>query len=414
MSEAREPFGVWLLLALPLLLPFGSAAELPLLLGAIAGLVAALRGRLDWRAAGPRLSLLVFGAYWLPELFSAFDSVAPRKSWTEVAADLRFLPFLWFALATLAEPGRAHRVTLGVAVILALWCLDALLQAAFGWSLGGSSHVDRLSGIFGDDNLKLGGVLAALAPFALLHAWHRHGAVAALGSFVLLAAVILLAGARAAWIVLGVGTALLLWLQLGARRAAPAFALALLLGALAGSVAYVGSERFAQRVDRTAAALQGSEAGLDYALAWRLPIWRTAWAVGVAHPVNGVGVRAFRFAYPRFAAADDRWVEPDRRQGALHAHHWVLEVFSETGVLGLLCWAAGLGGMWRAWMTATAAARRHAAAPACALAAVLFPFNTHYAVYSAFWSLLLFWLLAMWLGALHARGDPPAPSTPRA
>lgn len=404
MPERREPYGVWLLLALPLLLPFGSAAELPLLLGALAGLIAALRRQLDWHSPALRLSLLLFGAYWLPELLSAFDSVAPRKSWAEVAVDLRFLPFLWFAAATLAVPEHARRVTLGVAVLLGLWCLDALLQAATGWSLGGATHGDRLSGIFGDDNLKLGGVLAALAPLGLLHAWRRYGAVAALGSFVLLAAVILLAGARAAWVVLGVGTALLLWQRLGARRAAPALLLALALGATAGTLAYFGSERFAARVERTAAALEGSEHALDYALAWRLPIWRTAWALGVAHPVNGVGVRAFRFAYPQYAAVDDRWVAADRTQGALHAHHWLLEVFSETGVLGLLCWLAGLLGAVRAWLAAAPAARAHAAGPACALAAVLFPFNTHYAVYSGFWSLLLFWLLALWLGALHARG----------
>jgi O-antigen ligase len=405
VSEWRASSGVWILLALPLLLPFGSAAELPLLLGALAGLVAALRRRLDWHGPGLRLALLLFAAYWLPELFSAFDSVAPRKSWTEVAADLRFLPFLWFASATLARPAHVRRVTFGVAVVLVLWCLDAVLQATLGWSLGGPSHGDRLSGIFGDDNLKLGGVLAALSPFLLLEAWRRYGTAAALGAFVLLAGVILLAGARAAWVVLAVGTALLAWLHLGARRAAPALALALVLGGAAGTVAYVGSERFARRVDRTAAALQGNEHDLDYALAWRLPIWRTAWQLGAAHPVNGVGVRAFRYAYPQFAAADDRWVEPDRRQGALHAHHWMLEVFSETGGLGLLCWFAGLFALLRAWLRAAPRARQQAAAPACALAAVLFPLNTHYAVYSAFWSLLLFWLLALLLGALYARDD---------
>ena len=58
---------------------------------------------------------------------------------------------------------------------------------------------DRLSGIFGDDNLKLGGVLAALAPLLLLPALARFGwrgfGVAATA----LLLVILLAGARAAW-----------------------------------------------------------------------------------------------------------------------------------------------------------------------------------------------------------------------
>jgi O-antigen ligase len=403
VAERGRALGAALLVALLVLLPFGSAAELPLLLGALGGVVLALRGRIDWRAPATRLALLLFAAYWLPELMSAVDSAAPRKSWTEVAADLRFLPFLWFALWSVDDAARARRVQAGAALVLALWCLDALLQAATGWSLGGASQGDRLSGIFGDENLKLGGVIAALAPFGVHEAWRRRGPLAALAAFALLLTVVLLAGARAAWVVLAVGLALLLWHRRGARRGARALGAAVLLALLAGTLAYQASERFAVRVDRTAAALGGSEHELDYALAWRLPIWRTAWSMAQAHPVNGVGVRAFRYVYPAHAAPGDRWVEPDRSRGALHAHHWLLEVSSETGVLGLLCWLIGMGFAWRAWWRADAAARARAIAPACALAAVFFPLNTHYAVYSAFWSLLLAWLLALALGALHAR-----------
>ena len=36
-----------------------------------------------------------------------------------------------------------------------------------------------------------------------------------------------------------------------------------------------------------------------------------------------------------------------------------------------------------------------------ALAAMLFPFNTHFAFYSSFWSLLLFWLVAWFCAALR-------------
>src|SRR5690606_24475831 len=102
-ESTRARLRVGLLLAVPALLPFGSAAELPLFVAALLGLVAYLRGRIDPRAPAPRLALLLFLAYWLPELLSAFDSVAPRKSWTEVAADLRFLPFLGFAVLALDE-----------------------------------------------------------------------------------------------------------------------------------------------------------------------------------------------------------------------------------------------------------------------------------------------------------------------
>ena len=48
-----------------------------------------------------------------------------------------------------------------------LWCVDAWLQAFTGWSLGGHAEAERISGIFGADNLKLGPTLAVLSPFAL-------------------------------------------------------------------------------------------------------------------------------------------------------------------------------------------------------------------------------------------------------
>jgi O-antigen ligase len=406
VSEAvRRDAAVWLLLAVPALLPFGRWAEVPLVVAALLGLVAIARGRVAWSSPGPRLALLLFAAYWLPQLVSAVDSVAPRKSWGEVAADLRFLPFLVFALLALHPPGRARIALAGLAWLCALWCLDALLQAATGWSLGGAARGDRLSGIFGDDNLKLGGVIAVLSPFLLLAALRRAGARGFVLALLPLLVVVLLAGARAAWIGLAVAIALALWHHLGARRGSFALGAALALAFVAALGANALSPRFAERVDRTAAALGGDVAEIDHALAGRLPIWRTALAMSAAHPVNGVGVRGFRHAYPAHAAPDDPWVDPERAQGALHAHQWLLELASETGAVGLLCWFAGLVVAFRAWRAAGSLARVRAAAPGIALATMLFPLNTHYAVYSSFWGMLLFLMLATWIGALFASSD---------
>jgi O-antigen ligase len=396
-------YGVLLLLAIPALLPFGAAPELPLLLCALAGIVMLLRGTIRWRAeASTRLVLILFAAYWLPELFSAFDSVAPRKSWTEVAADLRFLPMLLFASAILSGARQVRIAAAGMALLLALWCADALVQATLGTGLGGAVRGDRLSGIFGDSNLKLGGVIAVLAPFGLLWIGRRCGARALLLGLLPILLVVLLAGARAAWISLALVTSMVLFRQLGAKSGALALALAFAAAAVAGIGANLMSTRFAERVDRTAMALRGDRAELDHALSGRLPIWQTAVTMSAAHPVNGVGVRGFRHAYPEFAADDDPFVQRDPAQGALHAHQILLELLSETGIVGLLCWVFGIAFAWRCWRRADAAARTRSAAPLVALVAMLFPLNTHYAVYSNFWSILLFSLLALWIGMLHS------------
>jgi len=160
------------------------------------------------------------------------------------------------------------------------------------------------------------------------------------------------------------------------------------------------SPAFAARVQRTLLLLRGTPSAVDEASAGRLRIWRTAARMAAAHPLNGVGVRGFRYAYPQFAQAGDAFVNAHGDEGAMHAHQLVLEILSETGIAGLLAWLAGSALAIRAWHKAAPSARRRAFAPALALAAMCFPLNTHFAFYSAWWGLLFWWLLALYCAAL--------------
>ena len=129
------------------------------------------------------------------------------------------------------------------------------------------------------------------------------------------------------------------------------------------------------------------------------------------HPWNGVGVRGFRYAYASCSKPDDRFLDASSGTGALHAHQWILEVLSETGGLGLICWVLGMVALWRWHRRRPAAERQALLAPSLAIAVLLFPANTHYALYSSFHGLLLFWLLALWLAkprAAQAAQDVPA------
>lgn len=391
-----------LLLAVLVLLPFGRTSELPLAIAAVVGLIWVAQSRVDWRAPASRCVLLVFGAYWLPQLLSAPDAVAPGKAWTEVAADLRYLPFLLFARVALQAADARRWLLGGAAGVVLLWTLDALLQAATGWSIGGPAEADRLSGIFGSDDLKLGGVLAVLSPLLLWPALDR-GRGWALFAFVGVLTVLLLAGARAAWLMFALVALMLAWTRLPRRQAVLALIAATLLGGLLMIAGYHASERVAARLDRSAAALAGDEAALDHALSFRLPIWRAAWSMIEQHPFNGIGSRGFRHAYPQHAPADDRWQEFAPGQGAFHAHQWLLEVAAETGLLGLACWLLGIAVAVRSWWRADPLARTAATPLGVALVVMLFPLNTHYAVYSSVWGGLLIWLLAAWIPAICSR-----------
>ena len=393
-----------LLLGVLVLLPVGRSAEAPLAIAAIAALILAWRERTQLRtAAGVRLAAGLFACYWLAALLSAPGAVAPEKSWSTVAALLRFFPFALLPPLALRDAATWPRLTAGAPAIVVLWLLDAWVQIFTGYSLAGPMEAERLSGIFGAQNLKLGPALAVLSPFVFVAARGRFGWRGLVVAFVFQLIPILLAGSRAAWLMYALVTLVLVWRE---TRVASRFmiwaAAAACVGALAIVAAWHGSAAFDARLDRSLLALQGSETALDTAAAGRLRIWGTASRMVADHPFLGVGVRGFRYAYPHYARPGDTFVDAKTDEGAAHAHQIVLEILSETGAIGLALWLSGAWLALRAWRRADASARERALAPALALAAMTFPLNTHLAFYSAWWGLLFWWLLALYGAALYA------------
>lgn len=398
----------WLVLAL---LPVGRASELGTLLCLVGCVMLFLR---EPRAlsghAGAQLLLWLFAAYFTAVLLSAIDSVAMARSWVTVAGVLRYVPLGLYACFAIRRPARLEAIYLASGVLVALWALDAWVQILTGWSLGGHAAPLRISGIFGADNLKLGPVLASLSPFVLWVARTRGRRGGLVLAMALMLGPILLAGSRAAWLTYALVVLAFAWreartpLRFLGWCAGGALALA-----FAAGLAWQFSPRFQARMQRSMQVLSDTRQGVNAATSGRLDIWGVAWRMYLGHPVNGVGVRGFRYAYPDYAPKNDHFVVSQeacgRDQGACHAHQLVLEVASETGTLGLLAWLAGAVLALRAWRRRGARARERAFPASVALGVTLFPLNTHLAFYSAWWGLFFWWLLALWCAALFVVGD---------
>lgn len=405
--------------------PAPGYAEAVMVLGALAAIVRLL---LDRFRGGTRLlsgaawalTSALFAAYWLPQAISAVDAVDAGRALREAAVDLRYLPFLWLVAASVAN-AQARRVTFnGLAVIVGIWTLDALAQVVSGtsplfWGLDQLKQlisgrpmctveqiagIDRLSGFLGPCNRKLGVVMASLSPFLLFAAAARLRVVGWLLASAAIGVVVLLAGARAAWITYALVLVFSGWKLLGWKRLLGVFGFGLVvLGVLA-----VASTQVRERILLTTHVLTADEAGVDTALSGRAQIWSAAGCMIAEHPVNGVGARGFRQAYPDCDASPGS--RPAWGQGpALHAHQLVLEVLSETGIIGLLLWLAGAALAWRAWRYAAPQAKERARPAMLALAVTVFPFNTHLAFYSTFWGGLTLMLAALYAGSLLARDD---------
>ncbi|MEO6171479.1 MAG: O-antigen ligase family protein [Arenimonas sp.] len=383
--------------------PAPGYAEAMMSLGAVFGFSLMLwqkfAYRSTWLSREAWLMILAFFlAYWLPEFFSAFDAINAKKSWREVVLDLRYLPFLWLiALSVSDEKGR-NLIFSGLAVISLFWTLDGMVQVLTGLSLGGAMTEDRLSGIFGSGNLKLGLVLAALSPFTLDWAHKRGGNWAWTLAALLLGTVILWAGARAAWVMFGIVLLVSGWRIMGKRRLGIFF----LAAGMILAISYFSSPELRARIERTEAAWTEENGGIDHALSGRISIWNSAIKMIADHPVNGIGVRNFRDAYKNYAQVDDPFTT-GQQEGAYHAHHWLLEVLSETGIIGLIFWLSGFYLIWRAWWWSPPKARELTFVPMVAIIAVIFPINTHLAFYATFWGGCWLMLLAIYAGCLGAK-----------
>lgn len=409
----RELGALLVVLAVLVLLPVGRMSELPILLGALIGIGLLVRHHLaPFANSGMRLILVLFACYWVPAVLSGFTAVMPQKSWMTALEILRFLPFAFFVAWAMRNIDIWRPFQLAVAAVCVLWILDAWVQIVSGHSIAGAPEQARLSGIFGAENLKLGPVLAVLSPFVLMGAREKAGRWGLLLAFVLVLVPILMAGSRAAWLTFALVTLAFGWRETGSlRRFFP-----LILGAMLGIALCAGlilrdSERFDSRIEKSLLVLQGTGQAIDEASAGRLRIWHAALGMIEAHPLTGVGVRGFRYDYAAHAIAGDAFVDSKTAQGASHAHQIVLEVLTETGLVGLVFWILGSAMAVRSWRRATPDQRTRAFAPGLALSVMCFPLNSHFAFYSAWWGLLFWWLLAIFCAALaaapkQAQSDP--------
>lgn len=364
-------------------------------------IMAILGGTLIWKhgrqvfwEGGAKTFTILFVCLWIPIALSVPDSLWFKKS---LSTALTY-PRIWFAGLYLiwvlrADIARERLLKLS-AWLLMFWVVDALIQAVVGYDLLGHAYPERLNGLFGPHNWKLGLTLAMLSPIVWEYV-SRNGAkwqlaLAWLGT----AAVVLLASNRESWIVFGLATVVWTWVyarRLGLHPLKLLVPVAL-IAALVGTGAYNANPRFAQRVDQSLAVLDFSYEGLDRAGSLRMHLWSNALTVMENHPINGAGVRSYRYAYAKYAEANDPYVSADGT-GMIYAHQLVLEVGSETGIIGL-------AGLLAFFVILLRAGRGTSASPLAWAAwlgafAWLFPVNTHTAIYSAYWSLVVGWMVAL-------------------
>jgi len=408
MRRLQAEWPGWTAVLFVALLPFARLSEIPLSLFALALPVL-------WRS--PRHQpvirkaaawvLPLFSCYWLPMVISSIDSILPRDSWIQTIAALRFAAAALAMSALLHARSARWRALRWTAWLLVLWSVDGFVQLLFGSDLFGiAMHPDRLNALFVDHYQFYGPTLAMLSPLLLEYARREWPPWAWTLSFTVVLGAVMISGMRSGWLSMAVvfATYFVLMFRQENRDLRRAMLSVPLLAAVTLTLSYLASPLIQERLELTRAAYENTGAAIDRASSERLPIFTTALNMYRHHPVNGVGVRAFPDAYMTYAAEDDIHIaKSGGKSGATHAHNVVLEVMSDTGTIGLAGLFLALVFTVRCWRRSPPAQRQDAFPFMFAVVLILFPLNSHFAVYGTYTSSLLWFLLGMWASTIRDR-----------
>jgi len=407
-TRFRTEWPAWLAALFVVGLPFRRNSEIPISLFAL--LLPFLLMRRENRVAvmpAVRFIVPVFLCFWIPMFLSSFDSFNAEKSWLQSLAGLRF-PLTALGMALLLNKNELRwRFLQIVAFVLLFWAIDGYVQLAFGRDLFGiPMSENRLNALFYRRTQFYGPTLAFLSPLVLEYARRRWPAWAWASCLVLVLGAVMIAGMRAGWLAMGLVVliyGLLMMRQENAalRRWALIIPSAAILMVMAS---YAGSEKVRERVSTTMVLSAGTVSALDEATSLRVPIFTTGFTMYKAHPVNGVGVRAFPRAYPHYAEPGDIWLGRDGPGlGANHAHNVILEVMADTGTIGLVLWIFGAVLVIRQWRRTPSTLKQDPFPFVFALALVLFPLNSHFSFYGVYTSSFVWWLFGLWGATLITR-----------
>ncbi len=382
-----------------------SSTQLLIWLAAMGSLVLLVMTRGSWRqqsGAGP-LWLLVL-CFLVPGLLSLPGAADLERTLSTAA---RFVAYGLAGMVFLRlAPSESQWSTtvLWMTGLLVLWSLDGIVQEWRGISLSGYPLFTGLPEghkVTGSMGLDYGPNLAVLSPF-LFETLRLHGRrLPALWMAVpLLAVAVSLSASRYSALLLLVSAMLCGALWVRGRSSScywtPIGVVVLSLCGLLLPILLV--PHLAERLLLLGGSVSASEMEVNAALAFRPELWKASWVLFTENWLNGVGLRGASGAmYPILEASD---LFPDAMLSRTwHPHLGILEVATDTGVLGVLGYLLFLTLVVRWMLVANAAVQGVATTFLCISLLAMFPLSSALSIYSFPTGSITWPALALALGA---------------
>ena len=382
-----------------------SATQLLIWLAAVGSLVLLVVTRGAWRhqpgAAALWLLVLCFLLPGLLSLPGAFDFDRALSTAARLTA-YGFAGLLFLRLSP--SESQWPNTVLWMTGLLVLWSLDGIVQEWRGVSFSGYPLFTGLPEghkVTGSMGLDYGPNLAVLSPF-LFETLRLHGRRLPVLWLVvpLLAVAVSLSASRYSALLLLVSAMLCVALWVRGRASnhywTPVFVVVLSMGGLLLPILLV--PHLAERLLLLGGSLSVSEVEANAALAFRPELWKASWILFTENWLNGVGLRGASGAmYPILAASE---FFPDAMLSRTwHPHLGVLEIATDTGVLGVLGYLLFLIMVVR-WMLVTNAAGQGVSTTFfCIALLAVFPLSSTLSMYSFPTGSITWPALALALGA---------------
>ena len=341
----------------------------------------------------------LFLAIWLPMLLSLPDAYNKEAALEKTLLYFLFLPFCLYAVNRYPDQKSHLFCSRAILLVLLFFMFDASIQFLFDRNLFGYPYTPpQLKGMF-YPKVRLPYFMAMLAPLYLEFLRQKcKSPILYLLLIVWFLLVILLCGKRTAWLMLVFSSSLyfvclfLFARQINFKRClAGLFAVLLALLSL-----YTLHEPTHKRIHNSLAMFLGDKGSLDKSTAFRASLWDVAIKIGTANPINGIGPRGYRHAFQDYADKDNFWLQKDRH-GQTHPHQFTLEVFSETGVPGLLGLVIFFSLLGRKMIRQLKAGKVFLLPWYIASLTAFLPLNSHLAFYGSYWASVCWWILAITL-----------------
>lgn len=343
--------------------------------------------------------LASFMLFWIPAIISvpgAYDVGRAMKFCV-----VYFLFFIsGYYILNRVSVDRIKKILIPLTMVAFVWVFAAALQVISSGLIFGESNGGRYQGLFGD-NMIMGYTLIPLIGL-LVYGWAEKSRKMACSLFLMMLWGVFISGNRAAWVSFAVLILISIAIyffrggslnSIRSKFVVPFSLIAVILciyvveytdtgGRLKHTVSFISNPSFES--------INSSSAG-------RIEIWNTALLMARDNLWTGVGARSFRYAYPEYAS-DSGYVTPAfegsgfELQGPMYVHQMVLQVFVDTGVLGLagvlifyfLVHILVFNRVNNSSLISTGFFASYLA--------MIFPFNTHLNLYGNFFG-VYFWLL---------------------